>query len=162
MKLFKLSLLGLVALALIATEAPGQFGKRKDFKKNKDGKGKAPAAASSLLTDPLEPADLVARLKLAGPQKLEMDKLFREFDGKLKEIASKAGAETGGDAKARFKGGKAGKGGAAAASPSASAAIELRQAYGEKFEAMLTEPQKKVVEDYRVKQGEALLSGAKK
>lgn len=154
MHLLKLSLLGLFALVLVAPDAAGQFGK------NKNLKGKGMASSATLLTDPLEPADLVAKLKATGTQKADLDKLFKEFDGKLKEIASKAGAEpAGGAAKAKFK--TKGKG-PASASPSVAAAVELRQTYGEKFEALLTEPQKKIVEEFRVKQGEALLSGAKK
>lgn len=153
MNVLKFSLLAVFAFALVA-DAPGQFGKAKDQK------GGKMMASATVLTDPLEPADLVAKLKPAGAQKLEMDKLFKEFDGKLKDIAGKATAQpAAGAAKSKFKG-KGGKG--ATANPSVSAAIELRQTYEEKFEAMLTEPQKKVLEDFRVKQGEALLSGAKK
>jgi hypothetical protein len=154
MRLLYLTVFGFLLLAAgLGSEAAGQV----DKAKAKD-KGKTAAATAAVLTDPLLPTDLVAKLKLTAAQQTEVAKLFKEFDAKLKEIASKAQAEPAPVPKVKTKD----KTGSTALSPAISAAFELRGNYDAKFEAFLTDAQKKVLEDYRVKLGEAALTPGKK
>lgn len=151
MRLLKLTILGLLLASMLVFDASAQTAKNKTKKK---GTPLVDAASSSVLTDPLIPADLLTKLKLSATQKTDADKLFKEFATKLKDIAAKAPPDSGKSAKPDK--GK-GKGGATTASPAISDAVELRDEYEQKFEELLTDPQKKVLEEYRVKQGEAAL-----
>jgi len=155
MKLFRLLVLGLL-LSTLAIEASAQVVKGKD-------KGKTSAAATaSVLTDPLFPTDLIARLKLDTKQKSEAAVIFKEFNSKLKEIASKAGSDPDPAPAPPPKGKGKGKGkGGPAMSPGFAAALDLRDKYEEQFEGLLTVSQKKILDDIRAKQGEALLNPKK-
>jgi hypothetical protein len=160
MRLVPLAILALLLTGLVALDASAQTAKNKTKKK---GTPLVDASSSSVLTDPLVPADLLAKLKLSATQKPEADKLLREFAAKLKDIAAKAQADSVGDSKAaKDKGKGKNKGGSTATSPAISAAVDLRDEYEQKFEDLLTEPQKKILEDYRVKQGEAALKASGK
>lgn len=159
MRMYRLMIVGCLLLVGLAIDAAAQGEAAKAKAKDK---GKMQAAPTTILTDPLEPADLVAKLKLAPAQKSAVDKLFKEYDGKLKDLVTKAPAGTAAPAPSKFAKFK-GKGGAVAtASPAIAAAIELRGEYEDKFEELLTDPQKKVLEEARLKMGEALLLGGKK
>ena len=160
-RLLQLVVLGFLMVGVLAVDASAQTAKNKTKKK-----ATAPlvdASSPSLLTDPLVPADLLTKLKLSATQKPEADKLLKEFATKLKDIAAKAQTDSAGDSKTtKDKGKGKNKGGAGATSPAISAAVDLRDEYEQKFEDLLTEPQKKILEDYRVKQGEAALKASGK
>ncbi|MBL8796348.1 MAG: hypothetical protein JNM56_20790 [Planctomycetia bacterium] len=169
MRMHRLMIAGCVMAACLAIDASAQVegGKGKfqgKFQGKFGDKGRMQSGSNTILTDPLEPAEVVAKLKLTGTQKTAADKVLKEYDAKLKELAAKApaagngGAPTGGKF-SKFKG----KGdGAGTANPAIEKAIELRGEYAEKFEALLTEPQKKILEEAHIKMGEALLSGGNK
>ena len=108
-----------------------------------------PAAAADLLTAPLFPADTIAKLKLTAEQKSDYDKLAKEFDDQLKKIA--AGGNTTGNTTTPPKGKDKGKGKGTAATPAtpAAQAISLRGEYEDKVEKLLTEAQKKTLDDIR-------------
>src|SRR5262249_1288703 len=154
MRLLKLAILGLLLTSLVSVDVSAQTAKTRTKKK---GMPLVDATSSSVLTDPLIPAELLTKLKLSGTRKTDADKLFKEFAAKLKDIAAKAPAA---DASKQPKG--KGKGGATTTSPVISAAVELRDEYEQKFEELLTDPQKKILEEYRVKQGEAALRKSEK
>jgi hypothetical protein len=120
-----------------------------------------PAATNDLLTAPLFPADTVAKLKFTADQKKDYDAIVKDFTDELKKIA--ASPSTGGGSNTpppKGKGTKgAGKGGASPDTPAAKA-ITLRAEYEDKVEKMLTDAQKKTLEDIRLaKVGNPLVGG---
>ena len=160
MRMHRLMIAGFVVAACLAIDAAAQVEAGKAKAKDK---GRMQSASTTVLTDPLESAETVAKLKLTVAQKPAVDKLLKEFDTKLKELVAKTPVEKAPAPSkfAKFKG--KGKGdGAGTASAAIGPAIELRDEYGEKFAALLTEPQKKTLDDIHLKMGEALLLGGNK
>ena len=146
MKLMKCVLLGLAAtlLALLGT-AEAQTIKDKL-------KTKTPTATSAdLLTAPLYPADAIAKLKLNGEQKPQVDKLLSEFNVKLKEIAAKVPTTPDATVKIKGKGGNVTQ-----ASPQFAAVLNLQSEYEKKVAEILTIDQRKLLDELLAKAGPAL------
>lgn len=116
------------------------------------------ADSSQFLTEPLLAADVVSKLKLTAEQKTQVDKLQREFAGKLKEIADKLKNTPAQAAPAPAKGKKGAKP-ASASNELLQEAIKLREEYEEKVNDILTDAQKTALEEIKAKKAEALLNG---
>lgn len=140
----------------------GLGGKLGGFK----GKGAAAPSMQDSLAGPLVAPEVLAKLNLSVTQRPAYDKLSKEFDAKIKEITAKLpAAPPGGDLRAKIEADLRAKfnkgGGSAPPSPEVQKALTLRDDYEKKFEEMLTEPQKKILADIRLKANEALLLGGK-
>lgn len=121
-------------------------------------KGKTPSktdssATNDLLTGPLFPADTIAKLKFSADQKKDYESLSKDFNDELKKIASSSSSSgnsnNNNNPPPKGKGTKGGKGNGSPDTPAAKA-ITLRAEYEDKVEKMLTDPQKKTLEDIRI------------
>jgi hypothetical protein len=171
------SLLGLGLAVVSESAAQVPFRKRPFAQKNlQKPTDTTPSPDADPLTAPLLSRDLVIKLRFTTQQKPMVDKLQAEYASKLKDIRDQAMKDAkengntldvgkaGKGAKGAQKGGKgAGKtaGKSSGNTRGLSDAADLRNEYEGKVEELLTDAQKKIWEDIKVKQGEAALAGAK-
>jgi len=155
MRLFRLAAFGLMATVLaVLGNADAQVFQKGQFDKFK---GKTPTTSSpDLLTAPLYPADVIAKLKLNAEQKPQVDKLLAEFNTKLKEIAAKVPAANPGTPADKFKGFKGKGGNVGQASPQFAAVLNLQSEYEKKVAEILTIDQRKLLDELTAKAGPGL------
>jgi hypothetical protein len=164
---------GILGLGLaVVAESSAQFKKRPQPPTTA---ATTDSPADDPLNAPLLSRDLVIKLRITTKQRPDIDKLQKEYAVKLKEIRDKAAEDqkTNGDPLPAAKGGKGAKGAGKGAGKGMrmakgggntrglTEAADLRNEYEDKVEELLTDAQKKIWEDIKVKQGEAALAAIK-
>jgi hypothetical protein len=117
------------------------------------------------LTAPLVEPAVLTKLNLSLQQRGTFTKLNKEFEAKNKVLIAKLPDPTlGDDIRSQIEGKirEALGQGVMAPPPEFQQSLDLRKEYEDKFEAMLTPSQKKIVEAARVKAAEGLLTGGSK